>query len=450
MNSYQPQLAVSTILNLDTSPASLPPKPELDKAPEVQPFQRVLKDQEQRRQAPDERRDPAADSSPAQSEPATREAAARADAELNHEMQADSENHSGEETQSDAAEVPQQAAENKETETDVAQVEEAILIEGQEAEGVSEIDVKTDAEPVELAAPAPAQDDTAESVVAAVAAIAEPERTPSGVKVSSESPLDPLKSYRVNVSGNPLELKEAKSGSAIEQFRLDKELGLAGKAEAAVSAVDAKPAAAKQLNNMMMQMVAAQPTRSAEQVMQDLAAKLDVKGRDSSLTPVTALTRPSVERPLNAPNAVVSPLQAQIKAAIGQPQWQAAISERVAFMASQNIKSAEIQLDPPELGPLQVRVTVTQDQASVAFASHHAQVREALDQTAFRLREMLQQEGMNQVDVDVSDQSEYQDRSQDSESSAASFARGGQESVEEEQSIQGIARVSTALVDHFV
>jgi len=74
-------------------------------------------------------------------------------------------------------------------------------------------------------------------------------------------------------------------------------------------------------------------------------------------------------------------------------------------MSSQNLKSAEIQLDPAELGRLEVRISVNQDQSQVTFASPHAGVREALDSQMHRLRELFAQQGMNQPDVNVSDQS---------------------------------------------
>lgn len=89
----------------------------------------------------------------------------------------------------------------------------------------------------------------------------------------------------------------------------------------------------------------------------------------------------------------------------GQVGWADMIAQRSAMMAAQSIKFAELQLDPPELGPLQVKVSVAQEQASVAFVAANPQVREALDQTLVRLRELLGEQGLNLVDVDVSDQS---------------------------------------------
>lgn len=94
--------------------------------------------------------------------------------------------------------------------------------------------------------------------------------------------------------------------------------------------------------------------------------------------------------------------------AFGQAQWSAALAERTAWLAGQSIQSAEIQLDPPELGPLQVKIQVSQDQATVSFVSANPAVREAVEQTMHRLRELFQEQGMSLVDAGVSDQQSRQ------------------------------------------
>lgn len=91
--------------------------------------------------------------------------------------------------------------------------------------------------------------------------------------------------------------------------------------------------------------------------------------------------------------------------AMQQGGWSEAVVDRVMWMSSQNLKSAEIQLDPQELGRLEVRVHMTQDQTQVTFASPNANVRDALEGQMHRLRDMFAQQGMNQLDVNVSDQS---------------------------------------------
>ena len=97
-----------------------------------------------------------------------------------------------------------------------------------------------------------------------------------------------------------------------------------------------------------------------------------------------------------------------VQISFGQAQWSEAITERTAWLASQNIHTAELQLDPPELGPLQVKITVQQDQAVVSFVTANPQVREALDQTMGRLRDLLQEQGLQLVDAGVSDQRQQQ------------------------------------------
>jgi flagellar hook-length control protein FliK len=54
------------------------------------------------------------------------------------------------------------------------------------------------------------------------------------------------------------------------------------------------------------------------------------------------------------------------------------------WMSAKGIKTATIQLDPPELGSLHVKVSINQDQANVSFTVQNASVREALDQNALR------------------------------------------------------------------
>ncbi|WP_421681625.1 flagellar hook-length control protein FliK [Stutzerimonas urumqiensis] len=88
-----------------------------------------------------------------------------------------------------------------------------------------------------------------------------------------------------------------------------------------------------------------------------------------------------------------------------QGNWSEAVVDRVMWLSSQNLKSAEIQLDPAELGRLEVRIELNKDQTQVTFMSPHAGVREALESQSQRLRDMFTQQGMNLLDVNVSDQS---------------------------------------------
>ncbi|MDB6049959.1 MAG: flagellar hook-length control protein [Pseudomonas sp.] len=102
--------------------------------------------------------------------------------------------------------------------------------------------------------------------------------------------------------------------------------------------------------------------------------------------------------------AVASPLTQPL--AMHQSGWSEAVVDRVMYLSSQNLKSADIQLAPAELGRLDIRVNMAADQQTqITFMSAHVGVREALEGQMSKLRDSFAQQGLGQVDVNVSDQS---------------------------------------------
>ncbi|QZI69092.1 flagellar hook-length control protein FliK [Pseudomonas protegens] len=92
--------------------------------------------------------------------------------------------------------------------------------------------------------------------------------------------------------------------------------------------------------------------------------------------------------------------------AMHQSGWTDEVVNRVMYLSSANLRSADIQLQPAELGRLDIRVHMIPDQQTqVTFMSAHAGVREALEGQMHRMRDMFNQQGLGQVDVNVSDQS---------------------------------------------
>lgn len=83
--------------------------------------------------------------------------------------------------------------------------------------------------------------------------------------------------------------------------------------------------------------------------------------------------------------------------------WSEQLGKQLGFLVSRNMDSAQIQLDPPELGPLQVRIHMQQDQVALQIQSQHGMVRDAVDQSLSRLQELFSEEGLELVSVDVSD-----------------------------------------------
>ncbi len=86
------------------------------------------------------------------------------------------------------------------------------------------------------------------------------------------------------------------------------------------------------------------------------------------------------------------------------PQWNDNLSSRISWMANNQVQKAELRLNPPELGPLEVRVAVQQDETRIVFTANNAAVREAVEAALPRLRELMGANGLNLVHVDVSAQ----------------------------------------------
>jgi flagellar hook-length control protein FliK len=140
-------------------------------------------------------------------------------------------------------------------------------------------------------------------------------------------------------------------------------------------------------------------------------------------------------------------VQTDVRVPVGQGQWGQAVGQKVLWMAAQKLSTAELRLDPPDLGPMQVRVSANQDQISVTFSSPQVAVREALDQNANRLREMFAEQGLDLVDVNVSDQSGQEQAGEESDGRTAGRGLGSDADDPEGEMIE--QRISDRLVDHY-
>lgn len=102
------------------------------------------------------------------------------------------------------------------------------------------------------------------------------------------------------------------------------------------------------------------------------------------------------------------------------------VHERINMMMAKNLKYVDIRLDPPELGKIQIKLSINQDQASVQFTVNNHQTRDIVEQAMPRLREMLQQQGLQLAQSSVQQESSQQFAGHQNNSSAQS--QSGQQS----------------------
>lgn len=87
---------------------------------------------------------------------------------------------------------------------------------------------------------------------------------------------------------------------------------------------------------------------------------------------------------------------------LGSPGWNSELGNRVVWMARNEQQLARIRLNPPHMGPIEVKVSVHQDSANIVFAAHNSHAREAIEAAIPRLREMMAEQGFGSTQVDVS------------------------------------------------
>jgi flagellar hook-length control protein FliK len=116
------------------------------------------------------------------------------------------------------------------------------------------------------------------------------------------------------------------------------------------------------------------------------------------LVPAESATQIETQRP------AFKAVTAEVAAPVGSRGFGDEVGQRLVWMAGQGHQAAELRLNPPELGPVEVRLTLSSDQASLTILSPHAAVRDAVQSNLPRLQDMLQSVGVNLGSVFVGSQ----------------------------------------------
>ena len=111
---------------------------------------------------------------------------------------------------------------------------------------------------------------------------------------------------------------------------------------------------------------------------------------------------------------------------VGSAQWADEIGSRMTMMVEQGKHTASLRLSPEHLGPLEVRITMNGDQASVQFGAAHVDTRTAIENALPRLREMFASQGLSLADANVSREPPRQQQNPTPQSSSSSSSFGGE------------------------
>ena len=126
----------------------------------------------------------------------------------------------------------------------------------------------------------------------------------------------------------------------------------------------------------------------------------------------------------------------EVKPAVGKSGWNQGFSNQIVMMVNNGIQQAKIKLNPMHLGPVEVSVKLTSEGAVVNLAALHLTTKEAMENAVPRLKEMLNENGFSQVDVNVS----HQDKKEQQE--AALNSRTGSNSEHGNSAMPGDEQLS--------
>ena len=86
--------------------------------------------------------------------------------------------------------------------------------------------------------------------------------------------------------------------------------------------------------------------------------------------------------------------QLSVATPVRNQEWASEFSQKVVWLASADKQSAQLTLNPAELGPIEISLSMDKGNATVSFASANAEVRDSIETAMPRLREMFASAGI--------------------------------------------------------
>lgn len=102
------------------------------------------------------------------------------------------------------------------------------------------------------------------------------------------------------------------------------------------------------------------------------------------------------------PAAALAPHQATLPSHPSSPAFAGELGAEVRFMVEAGLQQAELHLNPADLGPIQIQLSLNGQAAEISLAAAHGATRESLQQALPVLREMLAEDGLQLAQAGVS------------------------------------------------
>ena len=144
-----------------------------------------------------------------------------------------------------------------------------------------------------------------------------------------------------------------------------------------------------------------------------------------------------------------SPIPLHVATPAGSPGWPEEVGNRVSWMVGNEESHAHLTLTPPQLGKVEVSITVNGDQTTAQFVAATPAARELIEQSLPRLREILEQSGINLGQTDVGTSGQPGSSGEGRRGNTAGSNRGGDDKLAASTTPAQWVRRGEGLVDTF-
>jgi flagellar hook-length control protein FliK len=169
----------------------------------------------------------------------------------------------------------------------------------------------------------------------------------------------------------------------------------------------------QQLNSLLGQQGKASDSSSGNDLAALLESTSNLGTANSAATPSSntetgfaeALAAQQAQQQLKAPANETNPPGLPVSAPVSSPKWSQEVGEHMVWMSKNETQQAQLTLNPPHLGPVQVSLSLNNEHLTAQFVAASPEVRQALEESLPRLKEMLAESGIQLGQANVGSES---------------------------------------------
>lgn len=190
--------------------------------------------------------------------------------------------------------------------------------------------------------------------------------------------------------------------------------------------------------------------KSASELIDMITASSESKSMLKAMNPAVMTPSDAAASP-TTPSANNPIKTLDIPVNISKFDWGDHFNQQIVWLGQQQIKTALIQIHPQELGPLQISLKMDKDNAQLHVISHSPEVKNLLEQTMPRLRDLMAEQGVQLTETNIESQARQFDQSRQS------YVPSPTATLEQPEEGRGVTsqvtplkgRGETGLVDYF-